>query len=161
MDPKVPVVVLVLLEWVAPNPPTKLAMKPKFDWGIVLVLPKWVAPNPPSELALKPKFDWVMGCKLEELPEFCCLLPTLRGANMTFGFIPPTLRPMAATGVPPGNVVIALAFAAAAMVEMAATGISPGDKLMALAFTETVVAAVAALTFGGGGVVVSNIVASL
>jgi hypothetical protein len=43
----------------APNPPTKSAPKPKFDWVVVLVLPKWVAPNPTTELALKPKFDKV------------------------------------------------------------------------------------------------------
>jgi hypothetical protein len=44
-----------------------------------------------------------------------------------FGFIPPALRPMAAMGIPPGNVVIALALTAPAAV-MAATGVPPGDR---------------------------------
>ncbi len=61
LDPKVPVVVLVLPEWVAPNPPTKPALKPEFDWVEVLVLSKWVAPNPPTRPALKPKYDRVVG----------------------------------------------------------------------------------------------------
>jgi hypothetical protein len=51
--------VLVLPKWVAPNPPTKPALKPEFDWVVVLVLPKWVAPNLMTKLALKPKFDKV------------------------------------------------------------------------------------------------------
>jgi hypothetical protein len=51
--------VLVLRKWVAPNPPTKPALKPKFDWVVVLVLPKWVAPNRMTKLALKPKFNGV------------------------------------------------------------------------------------------------------
>jgi hypothetical protein len=72
-----------------------------------------------------PKFNWVVGCKLEELPEFYCLPPTWRGAKVTFRFVLPTLMPMAATGVLLGDVVFALAFA------------------------ETVAVA-AALTFGGG-----------
>jgi hypothetical protein len=37
--------VLVLPEWVAPNPPTKPALKPKFNWVVVLVLLKWLAPK--------------------------------------------------------------------------------------------------------------------
>jgi hypothetical protein len=53
--------VLVLHELVAPNLPTKLALKPKFDWVVVLVLPEWVAANPPTKPALKPEFDWVVG----------------------------------------------------------------------------------------------------
>ena len=72
LDPKVPVVVLVLPEWVASNLLTEPALNPKFDWVVVLVPPRWVALNPPTKLALKPKFDWVVGCKLLELPEFCC-----------------------------------------------------------------------------------------
>jgi hypothetical protein len=32
--------VLVLTKWVAPNLPTKPALKPEFDWVVVLVLPK-------------------------------------------------------------------------------------------------------------------------
>jgi hypothetical protein len=51
--------VLVLPEWVAPNPPTEPALNPKFNWVVVLVLPKWVAPKPMTELALKPKFNEV------------------------------------------------------------------------------------------------------
>jgi hypothetical protein len=52
--------VLVLLKWVAPNPlPTKPALKPEFDWVVVLVLPEWLAPIPTTKLALKPKFDEV------------------------------------------------------------------------------------------------------
>jgi hypothetical protein len=49
--------VLMLPEWVALNPPTEPALKPKFDWVVVLVLPKWVALKPMVELALKPKLD--------------------------------------------------------------------------------------------------------
>jgi hypothetical protein len=63
LDPKELVMVLVLPKWVAPNPPTKPVLKPKFDWVVVLVLPEWVAPNPPTELALKPQFGWVVCCK--------------------------------------------------------------------------------------------------
>jgi hypothetical protein len=51
--------VLVLPEWVVPNPPTELALKTKFNWVVVLVLPKWVAPNPTTKLALKPEFNKV------------------------------------------------------------------------------------------------------
>ncbi len=92
---------------------------------------------------------------------------------MMFGFIPPMLRPMAATGVPLGDVVIALAAAAAAVAATAvaavapaavaavamtatATGVLPGDKGMALAFAATVAAAAA--TFVGGEVGSSAIV---
>ncbi len=160
LDPKVLVVVLVLPEWVAPNPPTKPALKPKFDWVLVLVLPEWVAPNPPTKLALKLEFDWVVGCKPAELPEFCRLPSTPRGANVTFRFIPLTVRPMVAMGIPPRNAVIALMFAAAATVAMVAMGIQRGDKVMVLAFTVTAVA-VAASTLRRGGVEVSNIVALL
>ncbi len=99
-----------------PNPPTKPALKPKFNWVVVLVLPKLVAPNPPTKLALKPEFNWVLGYKPSERPELCCPPPTQRGANVTFGFVPPTLRPMAAMGIPPKNVLIVLAFVAAAAV---------------------------------------------
>ncbi len=59
MDPKVTMMVLVLPELVAPNPPIKPALKPKFNWVVVLVLPKWVAPNLTTKLALKPKFNKV------------------------------------------------------------------------------------------------------
>jgi hypothetical protein len=52
LDPEVPMMVLVLPEWVAPNPPTELALKPEFDWLVVLVLPKLVAINPTTKLAL-------------------------------------------------------------------------------------------------------------
>ncbi len=133
---------------------------------VVLVLPEWVAPNPPTEPALKPEFDWVVGCKPAELPEFCYPPPTPRGASMMFGFIPLTLRLMAVAGVPLGEVVIALVFAAVAAAAvvgaatMAATGVPPGDKVMALAFMATVAAA-AASTFGGGGAGVCNILALL
>ncbi len=60
---------------------------------------------------------------------------------MTFKFILPTLRPMAAMVVPPGKVVIALVFAVAAMAAMAETGVPPGDKVMVLGFTATAAAA--------------------
>ncbi len=59
MDPKVPMMVLVLLKWVALNPPTKLALKPEFNWVVVLALPEWVALNPTTKLAIKPKFNKV------------------------------------------------------------------------------------------------------
>ncbi len=143
--------------WVAPLPP----QLPVRMFGIVaLVLPEWVAPNPPAKPALKPEFDWVVCCKPAELPEFCCPPPTPRGANVTFGYILPTLRPMAAMGVPLGDVVIALAFAAAVAAAIAATCVLPRDKFMALMFTATAAAA-ATLTFGGGWVGVRNIVALL
>ncbi len=66
MDPKVPMIVLVLLKWVAPNPPTEPALKPEFDWVVVLVLPKWLALNPTTKLAIKPKFD-----KVSKLAKAC------------------------------------------------------------------------------------------
>jgi hypothetical protein len=94
------------------------------------------------------------------MPEFCCPPPIPRGANVTFGFILPVLRPMAAMSILPGNVVIPLAFAAA-VAAMAATGIPPGEKVMVLAFTATAAAAEASTFGGGGGVGVSNIVALL
>jgi hypothetical protein len=59
LDPKVPMMVLVLSKWVAPNLPTKPALKPKFNWVVVLVLPKWVAPNLTTKMALKPEFNKV------------------------------------------------------------------------------------------------------
>jgi hypothetical protein len=37
---------------------------------LVQELPEWVAPNPLTEPALKPKFDWVVVYELSELPEF-------------------------------------------------------------------------------------------
>ena len=38
---------------------------------LVLELPKWVAPNPLTKPALKPKFNWwVVAYELAELPEF-------------------------------------------------------------------------------------------
>ena len=37
---------------------------------MVLELPKWVAPNPLTKPALKPKFDWVVVYEPAELPEF-------------------------------------------------------------------------------------------
>jgi hypothetical protein len=81
---------------------------------VVLVLPEEVAPSPPTEPAFVPKFDWVVGCEPAKLPEFCCPPPAPRGANVTFGFVPPTMTLMLATGVPPGDVVMALAFMATA-----------------------------------------------
>ncbi len=51
--------VLVLLKWVAPNPPTEPALKPEFDWVVVLVLPEWVALNLMTKLAIKPEFNKV------------------------------------------------------------------------------------------------------
>ncbi len=113
----------------APNLPTGPALKPKYHWVVVLVPPEWVAPNPPTELALKPNFDWVVGCKLALKPKFCCPPPTPGGANMTNGFAPLMLRPMAAMGVPAGDAVIVLAFAVAGVAAMAANGILPGADL--------------------------------
>ncbi len=156
LDPEVPVVVLVLPKWVAPNLPTESAVKPKFDWVVVLVPPGWVAPNPPTELALKPEFDWMVGCELALKPEFCCPLPTPGGVNVTSGFAPPMLRPVAAMGIPPGDAMIVLAFAAVAAA-MAVIVVLPGDKGIALAFAATVAAA----SIVGGGVGVCNIVALL
>ncbi len=64
------------------------------------------------------------------------LLPPQLHAT-TFGTVAPVnLRPMTATGIPPGDIVIVLAFVVAA-------------------------AAAAATTFVGGGVVICNIVALL
>ncbi len=76
---------------------------------------------------------------------------------MMFRFVPPMLRPMAATGVPPREMVIALAFTAAVMAAVA-TVVPPKDK-GALAFAAT--AAAAASMFGGGEVGVCAIVALL
>jgi hypothetical protein len=59
LDPKVLMMVLVLPEWVAPNPPTKPALKPKFNRVVVPVLPKWVTLDLTTKLALKPEFDKV------------------------------------------------------------------------------------------------------
>jgi hypothetical protein len=86
---------------------------------------------------------------------------------VTFGFVLPTLGLMAPTGVPPGDVVIALLFAfaaaaavaaaaAGAMTAVAATGVLLGDKGMVLTFAATVVTAAA--TFVGEEVGVSTIV---
>ncbi len=63
---------------------------------VVLVLPVEVAPSPPTKPAFVPKFDWVVGCKQEELPEFCCPPPAPRGAKVMLGFFPPTFPPVAA-----------------------------------------------------------------
>ncbi len=122
--------------------------------AVVLVLPKWVAPNPPTEPALKPEFDRVVGCKPAGMPEFCCLPPTPGGANVTSRFAPPMLRSMAAMGIPPGDMVIVLVFAAAAAA-MVAIGVPPKDKGIALAIVAT---AVAVATFVGGEVGVCAIV---
>jgi hypothetical protein len=157
LDPKLLVVVLVLPKQVAPDPPTKPALKPKFDPVVVLVPPAWAAPDPPTKLALKPGFNWVMGCKLALKPKFCCLLLAPGGANVTSCIAPRMLRPMAVKGVPPGDAAIVLAFAVAA-VAMAAIGVPPGDKGIMLAFVATVVATA---TFVGGGDGVCNIVALL
>jgi hypothetical protein len=51
--------VLVLPEWVALNPPTKPALKLEFNWVVVLVLPEWGATNLMTEMALKPEFNKV------------------------------------------------------------------------------------------------------
>ncbi len=83
-----------------------------------------------------PEFDWVVGCKPAELPEFCCLLPAPRGANVMFRFVLPTLMLMATMGFMPEYVVMVLAFRATA-------------------------AAAVELTFGGGGGGVCNIIALL
>ncbi len=123
---------MVLPEWVAPNPPTEPALKPKFDWVVVLVPPGWVAPNLPTELALK--------CKLALKSKFCCLPPTLGGVNVTSGFAPPMLKLMAAMGVLLGDAVIVLVFVAA-VVTMVAICIPPGDKGIVLVFAATAAAA--------------------
>jgi hypothetical protein len=89
------VVLLVLPKQVAPDPPTKLALKPKFNLVLVLVPPAWAAPDLPTKLALKSGFDWVVGCKLALKPEFYCLPLAPGGANVTSGIAPWMLRPMA------------------------------------------------------------------
>jgi hypothetical protein len=62
-----------------------------------------------------------------------------------FGLVPPMLRLMAAMGIPQGDVVIALMFAAAVaavvavaamMAVAAAMGVPLGDKEMVLAFAQ-------------------------
>ena len=105
-----------------------------------MVLPKRVAPNPPTKLALEPEFDWVVGCKLALKPEFCCPPLTPGGANLKSSFALPMLRHMAVKGVPPGDAAIVLTFATA-VAAMAAIGIPPGDKGIALTFAATAVAA--------------------
>ncbi len=71
-------------------------------------------------------------------------------------FALPMLKPMAAMGVPPGDVVIVPAFAAAAVV-MAEIGVPPGDEGIAFMFAATA-AVVAMATFVGGDVGVHAIV---
>ena len=119
--------------------------------------PGWVAPNPPTKLALKPEFNWVVGCKLALKPKFCCPPPTLGGANVTSGFAPPMLRPMAVKGIPRGDAVIVLAFLVLVAV-MVMIVVPPVDKGIALAFAVT---AAATAMFVGGGDRVRDIVASL
>ncbi len=110
--------------------------------------------KPANQTALKPEFDWVVDCKLAMKPEFCCLLPTPGGVNVTSGFALPMLRPMAAMAILLGAAVIVLAFAAA-MAAMAAIDIHPGDKGITLAFATT---AVKAATFVGGEVGVCAVI---
>ena len=43
-------------------------MDPKVP--LVRELPEWAAPNPLTKPALKPEFDWVIVYKPVELPEF-------------------------------------------------------------------------------------------
>jgi hypothetical protein len=77
---------------------------------------------------------------------------------MTSGFALQMLKPMAAVGIPLGDAVIVLAYAASAvMAVMTAIGVPPVDKEIALVFAATV--AVAAII--GGGVGVCDIVALL
>ncbi len=102
-----------------------------------------MAPNPPTELALEPEFDWVVGCKSTLKPKFCYPPLAPSGANITSGFTPPMLRPMAVKGVPPGDVAIVLTFAAAA-VAMVAIFLLPGDEGIALAFVAIAVGMVQA-----------------
>jgi hypothetical protein len=116
-----------------------------------------VAPSLPTKLALEPEFDWVVGYKLALKPKFCCPLLNLGGANVTSGFAPLMLRPMAVKGVPPGNAAIVLAFAAMAAAAMAVIGIPPGDKGIAITFAATVVAS----AIVGGEDKVCNIIALL
>jgi hypothetical protein len=81
--------------------------------------------------------------------------------SRTFGIVAPiNLRLMAALGIPPGDVMIALAFTGAAAAGMAAMGILPGDLMMGLAFRATAGSALA-LTFGRGGIGVCYIVVLL
>ncbi len=95
-----------------------------------------------SELARTPELD--KGSELAEMPKllrvfaFAAVVPVMplppRLLARTFGIVAPIdLRPMAVTGIPPGDIVIALAFGLAVVV-------------------------VVALIFGGGGVGVCNIV---
>jgi hypothetical protein len=116
-----------------------------------------VAPNPPTKLALEPEFNWVVGCKLALKPKFCCPPLTLGGANVTSSFAPLMLRPMAVKGIPPGDMAIVLAFVAPAPA-MVVIGVPPGDKGIALAFAAI---AAATSTFVGGGDGVGNIIMSL
>jgi hypothetical protein len=77
------------------------------------------------------------GVELAEMPEpffgvcvrgFCAALLPPRLPAMTFGIIAPIdLRPMAATGILPGDVVIALAFAAVAAAVAASMFVGGGD----------------------------------
>ena len=45
-----------------------LLLDPKVP--LVLELPEWMAPNPLTKPALKPEFNWVVVYELAELPEF-------------------------------------------------------------------------------------------
>ncbi len=80
----------------------------------------------------------------------------------TFVIIAPiNLGLVAATGIPPGDVMIALAFAVAATA-VAATGVPLGDFMMVLALMATAAVAVASMFEGGRGRVgVCNIIALL
>ncbi len=129
----------------APNPPSKPALKPEFNWVVVLMLPKWVAPNPLTELTPKSKFDWEVDCKPAGMPKFCCPPPT-PNSRMSKGdkwIPPPMLSPMAELSILPGDAVIVLAFMVGVAVTMAVIGIPPGDNGIVLAFVATAAAVVA------------------
>ena len=66
MDPKQPVI-LELPKWVAPNPLTKPALKPEFDWVVVYEPAELLEFYERFELAIKPELD--EASKLAIMPE--------------------------------------------------------------------------------------------
>ncbi len=81
---------------------------------------------------------------------------TAIAGNDVWNVAPINLRPMAALGIPLGNIMIALAFVVRAAAAMAAMGSLPDNIVMGLVFMATASSATASI-FGGGGVGVCNI----
>jgi hypothetical protein len=125
------------------NKGSKLARMPELDQG--------------GDLAITPKLRWLFAFAAVV---WVTPLPPRLPATAFRIISPINLRPMAALGIPPDNVMIALMFVVLAVGATAAMGILTEDVVMGLTFTATA-ALVAASTIGGGEVGVRNIVALL